>query len=68
VCSATKLNTGLTLPAPPHGVRTCSQIIALIRGAYVYNAEMMLTILYVWSQLNAEQIVSFYFGTRFKVR
>jgi len=28
----------------------------------------MLTILYVWSQLNAEQIVSFYFGTRFKVR
>ena len=59
---------GLTLPVPPRAVRTCSQIIALVRGAYVYNAEMMLTILYVWSQLNAEQMVSFYFGTRFKVR
>jgi len=44
----------------------CITIIALFAEIYVLLEPMVLSILYIWCQLNREVIVQFWFGTQFK--
>lgn len=44
----------------------CSVIIGLLVGLPILMDPMVLSVLYVWCQLNKDVIVSFWFGTRFK--
>ncbi|XP_060852230.1 derlin-1 [Rhopalosiphum padi] len=44
----------------------CCVIIGLLANIPVLMDPMVLSILYVWCQLNKDVIVSFWFGTRFK--
>ena len=46
----------------------CSCAAALTLGFGVLMDPMVLAVLYVWCMLNKEVIVSFWFGTQFKVR
>ena len=43
-----------------------SVIIALFMDIKVLMDPMVLSILYVWCQLNKDQIVNFWFGSQFK--
>jgi len=44
----------------------CLVIIGFIGSLPLLMDPMVLSVLYVWCQLNKDQIVSFWFGTRFK--
>lgn len=44
----------------------CLVIIALFAEIYVLLEPMVLSVLYVWCQLNKDVIVQFWFGTQFK--
>ncbi|VVC42157.1 Peptidase S54, rhomboid domain [Cinara cedri] len=44
----------------------CCVVIALLADIMILMDPMVLSILYVWCQLNKDAIVSFWFGTRFK--
>lgn len=44
----------------------CVTIIALFAEIYVLLEPMVLSILYIWCQLNRDMIVQFWFGTQFK--
>jgi len=44
----------------------CLVIIALFADIYVLLEPMVLSVLYVWCQLNKDMIVQFWFGTQFK--
>lgn len=44
----------------------CCVIVALIGDVLVLMDPMVMSVLYVWCQLNKDVIVSFWFGTRFK--
>jgi len=44
----------------------CITIIALFAEIYVLLEPMVLSILYIWCQLNKDTIVQFWFGTQFK--
>ncbi|KAJ8710073.1 hypothetical protein PYW07_009439 [Mythimna separata] len=44
----------------------CSVLIGLLVGLPFLMDPMVLSVLYVWCQLNKDVIVSFWFGTRFK--
>ena len=46
----------------------CSCVAALSMGFGVLMDPMVLAVLYLWCMLNKEVIVSFWFGTQFKVR
>lgn len=43
------------------------QVIALAADIYFLLEPMVLSVLYVWCQLNRDMIVQFWFGTQFKV-
>ena len=42
------------------------QIICMAAGVYFLLEPMVVSVLYVWCQLNKDQIVQFWFGTQFK--
>ncbi|VDM42646.1 unnamed protein product [Toxocara canis] len=42
------------------------QIICMAAGVYFLLEPMVLSVLYIWCQLNKDQIVQFWFGTQFK--
>ena len=44
----------------------CQQAIALFMNVYLLMDPMVLSVLYVWCNLNKEVIVTFWFGTQFK--
>ncbi|XP_067652128.1 derlin-1-like [Haliotis asinina] len=44
----------------------CLTIIGLMSGLMLLMDPMVLSVLYVWCQLNKDTIVTFWFGTRFK--
>lgn len=44
----------------------CSIIVALVVDLPLLMDPMVLSVLYIWCQLNKDVIVSFWFGTRFK--
>ncbi|CAB3229734.1 unnamed protein product [Arctia plantaginis] len=44
----------------------CCVVIGLLVGLMILMDPMVLSVLYVWCQLNKDVIVSFWFGTRFK--
>ncbi|XP_045505338.1 derlin-1 [Colias croceus] len=44
----------------------CCVLIGLLVGLPILMDPMVLSVLYVWCQLNKDVIVSFWFGTRFK--
>ncbi|XP_018327162.1 derlin-1 [Agrilus planipennis] len=44
----------------------CCIVIGLIAEIYLLMDPMVLSVLYVWCQLNKDTIVNFWFGTRFK--
>ena len=44
----------------------CSLTVGLIGRITVLMIPMVISVVYVWCQLNKEVIVSFWFGTRFK--
>ena len=44
----------------------CCVIIGLLINIYALMDPMVLSVLYVWCQLNRDVIVNFWFGTRFK--
>lgn len=44
----------------------CLQIICMAAGVYFLLEPMVLSVLYIWCQLNKDQIVQFWFGTQFK--
>jgi len=41
-------------------------VLALALEIMIIFEAMMFTVLYIWCQINRDQIVSFYFGTQFK--
>jgi len=43
-----------------------SSIFALLFDLYILMDPMVLSVLYIWCQLNKDTIVNFWFGTRFK--
>ncbi len=44
----------------------CSTIVGLFMNIYFLMDPLVLAVLYVWCQLNKDQIVTFWFGTQFK--
>ena len=44
----------------------CSCIIAVLMSIPYLMDPLVLSVLYVWCQLNKDQIVNFWFGTQFK--
>lgn len=42
--------------------------MAVFMNIYLLMDPLILSVLYVWCQLNKETIVSFWFGTRFKAQ
>ena len=44
----------------------CSTIVALFMNIMVLMDPLVLSVLYVWCQLNKDTIVNFWFGTQFK--
>ncbi|KAB7495933.1 Derlin-1 [Armadillidium nasatum] len=45
---------------------TCCVIVGLLAGFMVLMDAMVISVLYIWCQLNKDMIVSFWFGTQFK--
>ena len=45
---------------------TLCVIIALFLQFYVLMDPMLMSVLYVWCQINKDTIVNFWFGTQFK--
>ncbi|KAH8865368.1 Derlin-1 [Schistosoma japonicum] len=45
---------------------TCLQCVSFLASFYVLLEPMVLTVLYIWSQLNRDIIVQFWFGMQFK--
>ncbi|CAH8621087.1 unnamed protein product [Schistosoma mattheei] len=45
---------------------TDQQIVSFLASFYVLLEPMVLTVLYIWSQLNRDVIVQFWFGMQFK--
>jgi Derlin-1 len=46
----------------------CLVIIAIFSNATTFMDPMILSVMYVWCQLNKDTTVSFWFGTQFKVK
>uniref|UniRef100_A0A3P9PG86 Derlin n=1 Tax=Poecilia reticulata TaxID=8081 RepID=A0A3P9PG86_POERE len=46
----------------------CIVITGLLMDMRLLMIPLIMSVLYVWAQFNSEMIVSFWFGTRFKVR
>ena len=44
------------------------QAVGLLRRTELLSFQLTMVIIYLWSQLNKDRIVTFYFGTRFQVR
>ena len=44
------------------------QAVGLLRRTELLSYQLTMVIIYLWSQLNKDRIVTFYFGTRFQVR